>query len=90
MTDDAVRPMVLDEAKHPVPDRLKNQIVCYDRKSQNAQRRYKILKLAQVIIVGLIPLESVFPAPKPQRVTAILGLLVLIIEAGAKIKLNQD
>jgi hypothetical protein len=33
-------------------------------KSQTAQWRYKILKLAQVIIAGLIPLASVFPDPR--------------------------
>jgi len=41
-----------------------------------------------VIIAGLIPLASVFPIPRPQWVTAVLGLLVLIIEAVQQ--LNQD
>jgi len=74
----------------PALDRLEDQIGSYDRKSQTAQRRYKILKLAQVIIAGLIPLMAVFPVPEPQSkwVTAILGLLVLIIEAVQQ--LNQD
>jgi hypothetical protein len=90
MMDDAVKPMVLGEAKHPIQDRLEDQIGWYDRKSQNAQRRYKILKLAQVIIAGLIPLVSVFPVPEPafKPLTAVLGLLVLIIEAVQQ--LNQD
>lgn len=88
MVDDAVRPMVLGEANHPIQDRLENQIGWYDRKSQNAQRRYKILKLAQIIIAGLIPLVSVFPFPEQRWVTAVLGLLVLIIEAVQQ--LNQD
>jgi hypothetical protein len=88
MVDDAVRPMAPGEAKHPIQDRLEDQIGWYDRKSQTAQRRYKISKLAQVIFAGLIPLVSVFPIPKPQWVTAVLGLLVLIIEAVQQ--LNQD
>jgi len=90
MAEDAVRPTVAGEAKHPTMDRLEDQIGWYDRKSQTAQRRYKILKLAQVIIAGLIPLMAVFPVPEPQSkwVTAILGLLVLIIEAVQQ--LNQD
>jgi len=67
---------------------LEDQIGWYDRKRQIAQRRYKILKVAQVIIAGLIPLASVFPIPRPQWVTAVLGLLVLIIEAVQQ--LNQD
>jgi hypothetical protein len=88
MVDDAVRPIVLDEANHPIQDRLENQISWYNRKSQNAQRRYKILKLAQIIIAGLIPMVSVFPFPEQRWVTAVLGLLVLIIEAVQQ--LNQD
>src|SRR5215472_9780401 len=90
MVDEAVRPVVLGEANHPIYDRLEDQIGWYDRKSQNAQRRYKILKLAQVIIAGLIPLASVIPIPEPafKPATAVLGLLVLIIEAVQQ--LNQD
>jgi len=90
MAEDALRSTVAGEAKHPTMDRLEDQIGWYDRKSQTAQRRYKILKLAQVIIAGLIPLVAVFPIPEPQSkwVTAILGLLVLIIEAVQQ--LNQD
>jgi hypothetical protein len=90
MAEDALRPTVAGEATHPTLHRLEDQIGWYDRKSQTAQRRYKILKLAQVIIAGLIPLLAVFPIPEPQSkwVTAILGLLVLIIEAVQQ--LNQD
>lgn len=90
MVDDEDRPAIAGEPKHPTQDRLEDQIGWYDRKSRNAQRRYKILKLAQVIIAGLIPLASVFPIPEPEFkwVTAILGLLVLIIEAVQQ--LNQD
>jgi hypothetical protein len=90
MMDDAVKPMVLGGATHPILDRLEDQIGWYDRKSQTAQRRYKALKLAQVIIAGLIPLMSVFPLPEPafKPAAALLGLLVLIIEAVQQ--LNQD
>jgi hypothetical protein len=77
-------------AKHPTEDRLDDQIAWYDRKSQTAQKRYKTLKLAQVIIAGLIPLASALPIPETQFrwVTAALGLLVLTIEAIQQ--LNQD
>jgi hypothetical protein len=90
MVDHEVRPTVAGEPKHPAEDRPEDQIGWCDRKSQNTQRRNNILKLAQVIIAGLIPLESVFPIPEPQFkwVTAIFGLLVLIIEAVQQ--LNQD
>ena len=74
MVDDAISSMASGEAKDLIQDRLEDQIGWYDRKSQIAQRRYKILKVAQVIIAGLIPLSSVFPIPRPQWVTAVLGL----------------
>lgn len=69
--------IIAGEPNHPTQERLEDQIGWYDRKSQTAQRRYKILKLAQVIIAGLIPLVSVFPVPEPEFkwVTAILGLI---------------
>jgi hypothetical protein len=84
------QPITARETKHPTQERLEDQIGWYGRRSQTAQRRYKILKLAQVIIAGLIPLASIFPIPEPEFkwVTAILGLLVLIIEAVQQ--LNQD
>lgn len=88
--DDPVRPTIASEQKHPTQARLDDQIGWYERKSQTAQRRYKTLKLAQVIIAALIPLASAFPIPPAEFkwVTAILGLLVLIIEAVQQ--LNQD
>lgn len=90
VVDDAISSMASGETKDLIQDRLEDQIGWYDRKSQTARRRYKILKLAQMIIAGLIPLVAVFPVPEPQSkwTTAVLGLLVLIIEAVQQ--LNQD
>jgi hypothetical protein len=90
MAEFEVRPTVTNGPQHPTQERLEDQICWYDRKSQTAQRRYKILKLAQASIAGLIPLGSALPIPEPQfkSITAILGLLVLIIEAVQQ--LNQD
>lgn len=87
---DQVRGAVAIEQKHPTQERLDDQIGWYDQRSKAAQRRYKFLKLAQVIIAALVPLTSAFPiAPAELRwVVAILGLLVLIIEAIQQ--LNQD
>ena len=67
----------------PTWERLEDQIAWYDQKSQASQRRYKRLKLAQVFIAGLIPLAALFSIPIDyfKLITAILGLLVLIIEA---------
>jgi hypothetical protein len=61
--DDQVQPTVAIEQKHPTQERLDDHIAWYDRKSQAAQRRYKTLKLARVIIAALIPLASAFPIP---------------------------
>jgi hypothetical protein len=55
---------VAGNQRSPTQERLEDQIGWYDRKSQTSQRRYKILKLAQVIIAGVIPLVSVFPVPE--------------------------
>ena len=44
--------------------------------------------MSQVIVAGLIPLVFVFPVPRPEWVTATLGLAVLVIEAIQQ--LNQD
>ena len=52
--------MIGNERQHPTQERLEDQIGWYDRRSQTAQRRYKALKLAQVIIAALIPLASAF------------------------------
>jgi hypothetical protein len=84
------QPTLARDQESPTQERLEDQIGWYDRKSQTAQRRYKILKLTQVIIAALIPLVSAFPIPEAEFkwVAAILGLLVLIIEAVQQ--LNQD
>ncbi len=60
--------------------RLDDQIGWYDGKSQSAQRWFKVLKIAQLVIAGLIPLASVFPIPAPEKVASVLGLLILIVE----------
>jgi hypothetical protein len=89
MLDEATS-AVRHEPQYPTEDRLEDQIGWYDRKSQTAQRRYKVLKLIQVVIAALIPLISVFPIPEPyyKWATAVLGLGVVIIEAIQQ--LNQD
>jgi hypothetical protein len=72
----------------PILDRLDNQIDWYDRKSQSAQKRYKLLKLVQVVAAALLPLLPVFGIPHPEKVSAVLGLVILIIETVQQ--LNQD
>jgi Protein of unknown function (DUF4231) len=88
--DHEVSDTVVSKPKHPTWERLEDQIEWYDHKSQIAQRRYKILKMAQVIIAGLIPLVSIFPIPETQFKWAAVafGLFILVIEAVQQ--LNQD
>jgi Protein of unknown function (DUF4231) len=90
--DDLTPTGTATEPKHPTLERLEDQIGWYDKKSQAAQRRYKMLKFTQVIIAALIPLMAAFPIPEPQSrwVTAILGLLVLVIEAAQQINQYQQ
>lgn len=88
--DDLAASTLASGQRHPTQERLEQQIGWYDEKSRAAQRRYKALKLAQVIIAAFIPLSSATPMPPEELkwVVAILGLLVLIIEAIQQ--LNQD
>ena len=75
---------------HPTLERLEDQIGWYDRKSQRAQQRYKSLKLARVFIADLILLGAALAIPPSEFkwATAVLGLVVLLIEALQQ--LNQD
>src|SRR3954451_1059705 len=49
----------------PILDRLDDQISWYDRKSQSAQKRYKVLKLVQVVAAALLPLLPCFRHSAP-------------------------
>jgi hypothetical protein len=60
--------------------RLDDQIGWYDEKSQHAQRWFKTLKILQLVTAGAIPLVSVFAIAAPDKVTAVLGLVILIVE----------
>ena len=72
----------------PILDRLDDQINWYDRKSLLAQKRYKALKIVQVVAAASLPLIPVFSVPHPEKVSAVLGLVILIIETVQQ--LNQD
>jgi hypothetical protein len=71
----------------PTLERLEDQIGWYDKKSQTAQRRYKVLKIAQIGAAAVLPLIAVFDIPEPEKAAAVLGLVVLVLE-GAQ-QLNQ-
>jgi hypothetical protein len=70
----------MNGTQSPTLERLEDQISWYDAKSQAAQRWFKGLKIVQLVCAGLIPLVAVFDVAAPGRVTAILGLVILIVE----------
>lgn len=73
----------MDEQPQPTLDRLEDQIGWYAKRGQSAQWRYKTIKFFQLVITAMIPLVSVFPFPDPESkwITAVLGLIVLVLEA---------
>lgn len=70
----------MDETKPATLQRLEDQINWYDTKSQYAQRWFKALKIVQLVVAGAIPLITVFSPPFPEKITAVLGLVILVIE----------
>jgi hypothetical protein len=79
-----------EQSDHPTLERLNDQIRWYGRKSQIAQRWFKALKLAQVIAAALIPLIPVFGIPHSEKVSAVLGLVILIIETVQQLNQHQQ
>jgi len=64
----------------PTLQRLEDQIAWYDKKSQDAQFWFKRLKLVQLVTAGIIPLLGIFSIPYLDKVTAVLGLVILVVE----------
>jgi hypothetical protein len=66
--------------KHPAWLRLNDQLDWYDRKSGENQKRYKQIKVAQLILAGSIPVFALVDGLWGRWVTAILGASVVILE----------
>jgi uncharacterized protein DUF4231 len=66
--------------KPPTLERLEDQIAWYDRKSRYAQRWFKSLKVVQLVTAGLVPVVAVFVTTAPEKITTVLGLMILIVE----------
>jgi Protein of unknown function (DUF4231) len=64
----------------PTLERLDDQIDWYDKKSGHAQTWFKRLKIVQLATAGVIPLLGIFNVPYLDKVTAVLGLVILIVE----------
>jgi len=66
--------------EHPAWLRLNDQLDWYDRKSGENQRRYKQIKVAQLVLAGSIPVFALVEDLWGRWVTAILGASVAILE----------
>lgn len=72
-----------------ISSRVDKQIAWYDRKSQGAQRWFKLLRGAEIVTAATIPLIAGF-ATEPFPVTLTLGILgASIAVISATISLNQ-
>ena len=66
--------------KHPAWLRLNDQLDWYDKKSGDNQKRYKQIKVAQLVLAGSIPVFALVGDTWGRWVTAILGASVAILE----------
>jgi hypothetical protein len=64
----------------PSLQRLDDRIDWYDKKSQHAQTWFKNLKLIQLISAAIIPFLVIFSIPYWDKVAAVLGLVILLVE----------
>ena len=62
----------------PTEERLEDQINWYDARSQQAQRRFKLMKGLVLVIAAAIPVVAAFEAPV--YVAGVLGAAVVVIE----------
>lgn len=67
-------------AEHPAWLRLNDQLDWYDRKSGENQKRYKQIKVAQVILATSIPVFALVDPRWGRWIMAILGASVAILE----------
>jgi hypothetical protein len=68
----------ITDTPSPTLKRLDDQIAWYDKKSSLNQRRFKILKISQIVAGALIPFTSSVGAPS--YVAGGFGVLIVIFE----------
>lgn len=76
-----------NEESDPIMARLEDQIAWYDRKSGQAQRAYKRMKVVEILAAALIPFLAGFRVPYVTLATGSLGVLITILEG--LLHLNQ-
>ena len=78
----------ITDTPNPTVKRLEDQIDWYDKKSSYNQRRFKILKISQIIAGALIPFASSVGAPA--AVAGGLGVLIVIFEGLQSLSQHQQ
>ena len=76
------------DTPNPTLKRLEEEIDWYDKKSSYNQRRFKILKISQIIAGALIPFASSVGAPA--AVAGGLGVLIVIFEGLQSLSQHQQ
>jgi hypothetical protein len=76
-------------AADPIVERLEDQIGWYDRKSIDAQRTYKRIKVTEIMAAALIPFLAALQvgAPYTGWMAGVLGVVVTVLEG--LLQLNQ-
>ena len=74
----------MDEKKY-MENRLDHQIQWYDNKSMICQKRFKLIRVLEILFAALIPLLSIFPDERHiVKITiAVLGTTIVVL-AGIK------
>jgi hypothetical protein len=67
-----------DLTQSPAWQRLEDQISWYDSKSIHSQRLFKLLKVGQIVVAGLVPVLAAADATR--WLLGALGAVVLILE----------
>jgi hypothetical protein len=76
-----------DTNPDPIFERLEDQIAWYDRKSLANQRKYKRIKVAEIVAAAAIPFLSSVKLSYITMVTGGLGVVITILEG--LLHLNQ-
>ena len=78
----------ITDTPNPTLKRLEEQIAWYDKKSSYNQRRFKLLKISQIIAGALIPFAASVGAPA--AVAGGLGVLIVIFEGLQSLTQHQQ
>jgi uncharacterized protein DUF4231 len=78
LTNDGTSNVDLEQNRSPTEERLDDQINWYDKRSQEAQRRFKVMKGLVLVTAAAIPVVAAFEAPV--YVAGVLGAVVVVLE----------